>query len=76
MNGREQLAAYIDAHFPSRADFARRAEISEPHLSLYLQGRRELSVPMARKVCEAAGNVVTLKALLPPELAGLIGSAA
>lgn len=46
------LAQWIDAHEPkmTRRDFAEAVGISESHLSLFLKGERELSLPAAVRI--------------------------
>jgi DNA-binding transcriptional regulator YdaS (Cro superfamily) len=46
------LAAWIDKQNPkmTRRDFAEAVSISESHLSLFLKGERELSLPAAVRI--------------------------
>lgn len=59
------LATWIDGHQPkmTRADFARKIEVSEGHLSLFLKGKRGLSLKSA-----VAVETVTAGAFRPSDL--------
>lgn len=74
MNGRQLLASHISKK-TSQAKLARKAKCSESHLSLYLKGERDLSIPMAKRVHAATGGEVPLKALVPSDVAALFEAA-
>lgn len=63
------LADWIDARM-SRAAFARKAGISEPHLSLILQGKRGLSLDVAIAIERATENEVTAAIMQQQQPAG------
>lgn len=63
MSTNHPLAEWIDARM-SRAAFARKAGISEPHLSLILQGKRGLSLDLAVAIEIATENEVTAAMML------------
>jgi len=54
MTGLQVLANKID-ELGSRVDFARQLDISEPHLSMILSGRRGFSVKVGLKICNLTG---------------------
>lgn len=57
------LAAWIDARMP-RAEFARKAGMSEPHLSQVLQRKRGLSLDVAVRIEAATEGEFTPARLL------------
>jgi transcriptional regulator with XRE-family HTH domain len=73
MDGRHQLSSYIAGN-TSQAQFAREVACSQSHLSLFLKGKRGVSVPLAKRISEKSG--VDLRALVSPEVADLIPEAA
>ena len=66
MDGRQLLAQYIEGN-TTPAQFAREAECSQSHLSLFLKGLRGVSVPMAKRMSKAAANKVPWPALVEVE---------
>lgn len=68
MDGKSQLAAFIKRAQVSQARFADDAGCSEGHLSLYLKGKRGLSVPLAKRISQATGGEVPVKALIPEKI--------
>jgi transcriptional regulator with XRE-family HTH domain len=75
MDGRRILARYIREQ-TSQARLAREVECSETHLTLYLQGKRGLSITLARRISKATGGEVPVSALVPPDVAKLLSEAA
>lgn len=73
MDGRQLLADHI-ARQTSQAKIAREAKCSEGHLSLFLQGKRRMSVSLAKRVSAATGGVVPARALVP-EVAEMLEAA-
>lgn len=68
MDGRQQIAQFLAQHESSQAQFARDVGCSESHLTLFLQGKRKISVPLAMRMSAATGGAVPLKALVSSEL--------
>jgi len=61
METRQALATWIDRN-TTQAAFAQSVGISEPHLSLLLQGRRGCSVKVAKKIeSKTDGDVPALE---------------
>lgn len=68
MDGKALLADFI-AHDPrSQAQIAREAKCSEGHLSLFLAGKRGLSVPLAKRLSAVTGGQVPVRALVPEKI--------
>lgn len=68
MDGKELLANFIRRDPRSQAQFARDAQCSEGHLSLVLRGKRGLSVPLAKRISQATGGEVPVRALVPEKI--------
>lgn len=68
MDGKALLADYLAREERSQAYIARRANCSEGHLSLFLKGKRGLSVPLAKRISEATGGEVPVRALVADKL--------
>jgi transcriptional regulator with XRE-family HTH domain len=75
MDGRRLLQKFIREH-TTQVDFARAVKCSQTHLTLVLQGKRGVSVPLAKRMSAATGGTVPLKALVPREIANLLSEAA
>lgn len=75
MDGKGLIADYIRKN-TTQAQFARAAECSESHLTLFLQGERNLSVRLAKRFSAATGGTVPVQALVTTEIAELMGEAA
>lgn len=60
---RKPLADYIEEH-TTPAQFARDCRCSHSHLLLILQGKRNASLGMARRILENADGVIPLEVLL------------
>lgn len=69
MDGRQLLAEFIEKN-TTPAQFAREAECSQSHLSLFLKGERGVSVPMAKRMSKAASEQVSWTALVEAERVG------
>lgn len=52
-DGRAQLAEYLAG--TTQADFARKVECSESHLSLILKGERGMSFALAKRISAESG---------------------
>lgn len=63
MNGRERLSAWIARH-TTQADFARKAGISPPHLTLVLQGKRGVSLAAAKRIQDETAGAVPMDSLV------------
>lgn len=72
MTGREQLSTFIGPDRGARAAFARKANISQPHLLLYLRGDRDLSIAMAKRISDATDGSVPLRALVKEDVASIL----
>lgn len=72
MDGRQALAKYIREHYDTQADFARAVKCSEGHLSLVLQGKKDVSVPLGKRISTATAGTVPLHALVNPTVGKLI----
>lgn len=68
MDGKALLADYLAREARSQAYIARKAHCSEGHLSLFLKGKRGLSVPLAKRISEATGGEVPVRALVADKL--------
>jgi transcriptional regulator with XRE-family HTH domain len=75
MDGRRILAKYIREH-TTQAEFARDVECSQTHLTLVLQGKRGVSISLAKRMSAATAGTVPVRALVSPELADLMAGAA
>jgi transcriptional regulator with XRE-family HTH domain len=75
MDGRRLLARYIREN-TSQAEFARDVKCSQTHLTLVLQGKRGVSVPLAKRMSAATGGTVPVNALVSSEIANLMAGAA
>lgn len=75
MTGRHLILDFIREN-TTQVQFARDVECSESHLALFLQGKRGLSVGLARRMSEATGGKVPMQALVSPEIAELMPQAA
>lgn len=71
MTGRHLILDFI-RETTTQAQFARDVECSESHLALFLQGKRGLSVTLARRMSEVTQGKVPLQALVSPEIAELM----
>jgi transcriptional regulator with XRE-family HTH domain len=60
---RKPLADYIEGR-TTQAKFAKDVRCSESHLSLILQGKRNASLRMARRIIENAKGVIPLEVLI------------
>ena len=67
MDGRQLLAGYIGREKGRQAQFARESGCSESYLSLFLKGKRQLSLKMAKRVSEATNGQVPVDALVLSE---------
>jgi transcriptional regulator with XRE-family HTH domain len=75
MDGRRLLAKYIREN-TTQAAFARGVNCSQTHLTLVLQGKRGVSVPLAKRMSAATGGTVPVNALVSSEIAKLLAGAA
>lgn len=66
-SGRELVAAQIAGKPGAQRALAKKVKCSESHLSLWLDGKRELSVLLARRLARATG--VPMIRLLPADIA-------
>ena len=70
MNGRQLVSEYIERGKPtgaSQAKLARKAQISESHLSLFLKGERRLGPTRAKRLSDATGGEVPFDCLVLPD---------
>lgn len=68
MDGRHAIASFIDAQKASQAEFARDVGCSESHLSLFLKGKRGISVPLAKRMSAATDGAVPVTELVSPDV--------
>ncbi len=68
MKTNHPLAAWIDQRM-SRAEFARRVEISPPFLSQVLQGKRGMSLELSVRIERETGGEFTAARLLEQQMA-------
>jgi transcriptional regulator with XRE-family HTH domain len=66
MDGRHLLSEFL-ARGVRQAQLARDAKCSEGHLSLYLKGKRGMSVSLAKRISAATG--IPAKSLVPEKAA-------
>lgn len=50
------LAQWFEARKANKAEFARRVGISRSHLTLIIQGKRGVSVDVAKRIAEETGG--------------------
>lgn len=68
------LCSYV-VEYTTQAKFARDVHCSESHLSLVLKGERGVSIELAKRISKATGGAVPIRALVAPEIAGLMQAA-
>lgn len=68
MDGKALLADYFGRGVRRQAEIAREAGCSQSHLSLFLQGKRGLSVPLAKRISAATGGEVPVRVLVADKL--------
>lgn len=69
MDGRLQLIDFIARTKAQQVDVARAAKMSPSHLSLFIDGKRALSVPTSKRLSDATGGQVPWPALAEAERA-------
>ena len=72
MDGRQLLSNYIErekGNGANQAKLARASKCSEGHLSLFLKGKRELSISLANRISAATAGAVPVSALIPEKMA-------
>ncbi len=68
MSAMHPLVKFIEEKGYSRSEFARRAQMSESHLSLILAGKRGVSLGLAARIERATNQRVKALDMLPQEL--------
>jgi hypothetical protein len=68
MTDQHPLAAWIAQH-TNQAKFAADARCSASHLSLVLQGKRGVSLKLAKRLSEATDGAVRVEDFVNPEVA-------
>lgn len=63
------LSDYLAKHEMTQRDLARKAGVSEPHLSDIMRGKKRCGADIARKLSQATGGKVKLETLLFPDAA-------
>jgi plasmid maintenance system antidote protein VapI len=56
----------------TQAQFARDVKCSQTHVTLVLQGKRGVSVPLAKRISAATGGTVPVHALVSSEVRELL----
>jgi transcriptional regulator with XRE-family HTH domain len=73
MDGRRKLAEFIAAN-STQAQFAREVACSQPHLTLFLQGKRGLSIGLAGRISRATR--IPIRMLVSADVAELLSEPA
>lgn len=68
MDGKGLLADFLSRDPRSQAEFARQVGCSQGHLSLFLKGKRGLSVVLAKRISDATDRAVPVTSLVPDKI--------